>query len=866
MAAENWEKVREVFDSALGRPPEERHNFVNEACGDDKTLLAEVESLLLSLDSAESFMETPAVAKVAETIEAESKHLERGQTFGHYEIIDQIGEGGMGEVYLAKDTRLNRQVALKLLSAHVTEDKNRASRFQQEAFATSALNHPNIVTIYDIGAWQGSDFIATEFVNGITLRSLLGRKKTSVSEALDLALQIAGALSAAHGAGIIHRDIKPENIMIRSDGLVKILDFGIAKYIPSGNSRRALVETEVGEVIGTAAYMSPEQTRGLEIDQRTDIWSLGVILYEMIAGQLPFAGKTNSDRIAAILQHEPEPLTRVRRSLPPELEQITRRALAKNKNERYAEAADLAEDLRRLRETTGDKHPSPFVLPARKSAAPHRAYLYAASVLAVLLIVGIGFGYYSWWRGKISSGADGKKSIAVLPLKPVNTAGREEIYELGIADSVILKLSASRNLTVRQLQAVRKYIELDRDLIEIGKEQNVDFVLASNYQIANGKIKVTAQLLDVATGKVEETFTVEKDSTNLFSAQDAIAGAIGSKLIARFGGANNGYEQKRGTTSEEAYRLYLQGMYLVEKGDKAGTIRSIELFDQAINLDPNYAAAWAGKGHAHCAYSHMGDNPPAVEYEVAGPALDRALELDGNLSEAYAVLGIFNTDFRWDFAEGEKHFLRAIELNPSSDFAYGCYGNRLVYYGRTDEAIAAMKKAIDINPTNIFQHRTYGWVLYIARRHDESIEELKRVIEMDPGFVSAYDNLWLAYQAKGDHARAFEWFMKYQEQSHTSSELIDQLNAAYQNSGWQGVLQRQRAITQAKAQKGEFSPRYYRIGVLSALIGDKEKALESLNEAIKYRSANITFLKTDPALDSLRGDPRFDEMIRRAGF
>ena len=866
MADQNWQKVREVFDSALRQKPDERRTFVEEVCGEDKTLLAEVESLLLSLGSAESFMETPAVAKVADVIEAEMRHLEKGQNLGHYEIIEQIGEGGMGEVYLAKDTRLNRQVALKLLANHITADKNRVSRFRQEAFATSALNHPNIVTIYEIGEWQGSHFIATEFVDGITLRSLLGEKKTSVSEALELALQIAGALSTAHGAGIIHRDIKPENIMIRSDGLVKILDFGIAKYMPSGNGHRALVETEVGEVIGTAAYMSPEQTRGLEIDQRTDIWSLGVILYEMVAGKLPFSGKTNSDRIAAILEHEPEPLTRIRGNLPPELEQITRRALAKNKNDRYAKAADLAEDLRRLRETTGDKHSSPFVLPARKSAAPRRAYLYAASVLAVLLIAGIGLGYYFWAARKTAPGAGDKKSIAVLPLKPINTANRDQIYELGIADSVILKISSSRNLIVRQLHAVRNYVELDRDLIEIGKEQNVDFVLASNYQIANGKIKVTSQLLDVATGKVEDTFTVEKDSTNLFSAQDAIAAAIGSKLIARFGGANNGYEPKRGTTSEEAYRLYLQGMYLVEKEDKAGTIRSIELFDQAINLDPNYAAAWAGKGHAHCAYSHMGDNPPAVEYEIARPALERALELDSNLSEAYAVLGIFNTDFRWNFVEGEKHFLRAIELNPSSDLAYRWYGNRLVNYGRTEEAVAAMKTAIDNNPTNIFHHRIYGWVLYMARRHDEAIEELKRVVEMDPGFVSAYDNLWLAYHAKGDHARAFEWFMKYHEQAHTSSELITQLNAAYQNSGWQGVLQRQRAVVQAKAQKGEFSPRYYRIAVLSALVGDKDQALESLNEAFKYRSANITFLKTDPALDSLRGDPRFQELVQRAGF
>ncbi len=265
MADSSWQKVREIFDSALRRAPDERRKFVNEACGANTALSAEVESLLSSLDSAESFMETPAVAKVADVIAVETKKLERGSRFGQYEIIEQIGEGGMGEVYLARDSRLNRKVALKLLAAHITEDKNRVSRFRQEAFATSALNHPNIVTIYEIGKWQDRDFIATEFVAGITLRSLLRKKGLSIGEVLNIALQIASALAAAHGAGIVHRDIKPENIMIRPDGLVKVLDFGIAKYRPTETGRRALVETEVGEIIGTAAYMSPEQARGSDI-------------------------------------------------------------------------------------------------------------------------------------------------------------------------------------------------------------------------------------------------------------------------------------------------------------------------------------------------------------------------------------------------------------------------------------------------------------------------------------------------------------------------------------------------------------------------------------------------------------------------
>jgi serine/threonine protein kinase/TolB-like protein len=824
MVDNKWQKVRGIFDSALRRNPEERQNFVNEACGEDKTLLAEIDSLLSSFDSAGSFLEKPAIARFADVIEIQTKQLEAGKCFGHYEIIKQIGVGGMGEVYLARDNKLDRKVAIKILNDEFSQDESNLRRFVAEAKAASALNHPNILTIYEFGEVEDARFIVSEYIEGKTLREMIRESSLRLPEILDISIQITGALSAAHKAHLVHRDIKPENIMIRPDGYVKVLDFGLAKLVEQKNKSILNLEeptvrqnlTAKGAILGTVNYMSPEQARGKRVDARTDIFSFGVVLYEMLTGEQPFRGETVNHTIVAILEKEPPPVSQFIDSYPPEIKRIIKECLAKKADERYGAAKTLLDDLKELKDelafqsklerssaadnrteaereiikaatTTDKKSQAQRVILSHvatsdkeisaaavrtKARAPqavkpkaelersfetdagyatdfpqattgaanqrtakmqnsflrtitrHKAL--AGFALLALLIGAISLGYYFFYTGKSALGAGGKKSIAVLPLKPINAGNRDQIYELGIADSVILKLSSSRNLIVRQLHAVRKYVELDRDVIEIGKEQNVDFVLASNYQIANGKIKVTSQLLDVATGKVEDTFTVEKDSTNLFSAQDAIAAAIGSKLIARFGGANNRYEPKRGTTSEEAYRLYLQGMYLVEKGDKEGTIRSIELFDQAINLDPNYAAAWAGKGHAHCAYSHMGDNPPAVEYEIARPALERALELDSNLPEAYAVLGIFNTDFRWDFAEGEKHFLRAIELNPSSDYAYRWYGNRLANYGRFDEAVAAMKTAIDHNPTNIFHHRVYGWILYIARRHDESIEELKR--------------------------------------------------------------------------------------------------------------------------------------------
>jgi serine/threonine protein kinase/TolB-like protein len=896
MATEKWQKVKEVFDAALRQEPDVRQNYINEACGHDKDLLSEVESLVSSFDKVDGFLETPAVAQFADIIESDTKTLEAGTRFGHYELIEQIGAGGMGEVYLAKDKKLDRKVAVKILNDNFSQHESNLQRFIREAKSASALNHPNILVIHEIGEAGEAHYIVSEFIEGRTLREVLIQSQMSLGEILDVAIQIASALSAAHGAHLVHRDIKPENVMVRPDGYVKVLDFGLAKLVEEENKSFIGLEggttrnqTTKGLILGTVNYMSPEQAKGEELDERTDIFSFGAVMYEMIAGKTPFAGGSMAETFANLINAEPKPISRFSSNVPDELQRIVSKLLRKNREERYQTMKDVLTDLRDVRENLkldqkGEKaHPpesekATAVLQAttgdanQRTAEPQKIsqtiklHKALAAFALVALLIGAGLGYYFFYAGKSALGGGDKKSIAVLPLKPINTANRDQIYELGIADSVILKISSSRNLIVRQLHAVRNYVELDRDLIEIGREQNVDFVLASNYQIANGKIKVTSQLLDVATGKVEDTFTVEKDSTDLFSAQDAIAGAIGSKLIARFGGATNGYEPKRGTISEEAYRLYLQGMYLVEKGDKAGTIRSIELFNQAINLDPNYAAAWAGKGHAHCAYSPMGDNPPAVEYEIARPALERALELDGNLPEAYAVLGIFNTDFSWNFAEGEKHFLRAIELNPSSDYAYRWYGGRLVRYGRTEEAVAAMKTAIDNNPTDIFHHRIYGWVLYMARRHDEAIEELERVVEMDPSSPWTYDFLWLAYHAKGDHARAFEWFMKFHEQAHTSSELINRFNSDYRSSGWQGVLQRQRAILKAQEQKGAFSPQHYRIATLSALVGDKDQALESLNEAFNYRSANITFLKTDPALDSLRGDPRFHELMQRAGF
>jgi eukaryotic-like serine/threonine-protein kinase len=398
MKAERLQQVSPIFRQAVELPPDERAAFLDAACRGDAALRRDVERLISAHERAGSFIESPAYERAAGLLTGEPTAFAAGQVIEHYRIVAPLGRGGMGEVYLADDTRLGRPVALKLLSAHFTLDEEHVRRFRQEAYAASALNHPNIVTIYEIGKWQGRHFIATEFVDGITLRGRLRRGRLPLAEALDIALQIAGALSAAHDAGIIHRDLKPENIMLRKDGYLKILDFGIAKYSqPTTNkrgAREALVVTKTGAVIGTAAYMSPEQARGQEVDARTDIWSLGVILYEMVALRLPFPGPTPTDRLAAILEHEPSPLTKLRRGVPVELERIVTRALAKKKDERYGKMADVVVDLRRLRGTLADERPVRFTLPSPLSGLP--ALSRAAMLIVLALLVGgiVAAGYF----------------------------------------------------------------------------------------------------------------------------------------------------------------------------------------------------------------------------------------------------------------------------------------------------------------------------------------------------------------------------------------------------------------------------------------------------------------------------------------
>jgi len=889
MSDANWQRVREVFDAALRQEPEQRQNYINKACGDDEELLTEVTSLFSSLEKSSEFLETPAVAHVADLIESSTKPLAPGTRLGHYEVVRQIGSGGMGAVYLARDLKLDRSVAIKILNKQFSRDATNLERFVREAKAASALNHQNILVIHEINEDEAAHYIVSEYVEGKTLREVLTETNISLADVIDVAIQLGYALSAAHGAHLVHRDVKPENVMVRPDGHVKVLDFGLAKLVEQEskafiglNHATNRNQTAQGVILGTVNYMSPEQAKGERIDERTDIFSFGVVLYEMVAGRIPFAGDSMSETLANLINAEPQPLSA---SVPEELKRIVAKTLRKNKNERYQTMDDVLTDLRDLRKdltfdeklakalTRDNKTATEILEPTtradnKRTAETQHSFSrtikqhkpLAAFALVVLLTGVIGLTYYLFYR-KASARGDGKKSIAVLPVKPISASDRNQMFEMGIADSLIQKIDSMNGFFVRPLSATRKYADLEQDSLVAGREQQVDYVLASNYQLADGKIKVTAQLLNVANGQIEDTYQRETDAANIFAMQDAIASDIGNKLLARFRAASNQSIAKRGTTNEKAYEFYLLGRNLTYNRTTADAQKAIDYFEQAVKLDPNFARAYSGMAHAYIALGNLQGGSPA-EYQKSKDAVRKALEIDPNLAEGYTVSGELKFSIDWDYPGGERDLLRAIQLEPNSDFAHEKYASYLAARGRFDEAVAESALALQIDPNSYSIQRDRARILYLARRYDEAILQFKRVIEVhkDLGVYGGW--LWTSYLMKGDEAQAYEWFIKLQKQ--TNPNLVEPYQKAYDTSGWPGVQQKVFELRMINEQTA--STNSYGMARQCALMGKKELAFEFLNKAIEKRQGQLMMLNVEPPFDSLRDDPRFDELVRRVGL
>src|SRR6185369_8910223 len=672
MNAERWKQVDRIFHAALEREAGRRADFVDQACAGDETLRKEVQSLIASHERAGGFIETPAADLAAELLVENQTRL-KGLTVGPYEIVSLLGAGGMGEVYLARDTRLGRRVALKLLPAQATLNEDRLHRFEREARAASALNHPHIITLHEVGHSDGAHFIVTEFIEGNTLRQQLDGARMKLREALDVAIQVGSALEAAHRVGIVHRDIKPENIMRRPDGLVKVLDFGLAKLTRTGlqaagaeASIRPRTETESGLVIGTVTYMSPEQARGLPVDARSDIFSLGIVIYEMVAGRPPFSGTTTSDVIVSILEKDPPPLVQYAVEVPTEMEQIVKKALTKNLEGRYQSARDLLLDLRRLTrslrlvteqnaaETRESEEPAtttadgfrlnvstdePLIIRTHDvssvratSSAEYlvgeiRKHKRAAALGALALVIAVAGAllFLSTNKSKPVASSSAVKTIAVLPFRPLVSDSRNESLELGMADTLINKLSGIRELIVRPLSDVRRYIILDQGPIAAGRELGVNYVLEGNLQMEGNRTRATMRLLSMKDGSAVWTGKCDEQCSNVFELQDAIAERIAVALALKLSGEAETQLAKHYTESPEAYQFYTLG---VAEPDR---MKKVEYFERAIEIDPNYALAYRAIWGVYFTNGSKGLRVSKEERQKAERELLKAAQLDETL-------------------------------------------------------------------------------------------------------------------------------------------------------------------------------------------------------------------------------------------
>lgn len=914
------EQIEEIYQAAVDRPPDQRASFLEESCGMDADLRREIESLLRYDSEKPGFIDSSPALLAADIFSGgDGGPRLLGETVAHYKIERLLGEGGMGEVYLAEDTRLHRRVALKVLSKSVVGDPERLARFELEARAASALNHPNILTVHEFGESSGVHYIASEFVDGVTLRqkaAICGR--LDLADALEMAAQAASALSAAHEAGIAHRDIKPENIMVRRDGYVKVLDFGLAKLAQASSTSTgsgsedatvALHKTKPGAVMGTAAYMSPEQARGKHVDARTDIWSLGAVVYEILTGARPFSGETTADIIVSVLSSEPAPLSSHVAGLPPELEWIVSKALSKNVDARYQTAKELRADLEKIRKriefddnlsrssggapgdnragdySTADAGGSPRTEDAERptdagdhaatsdggdrSARPFAAVLHyarehraRASIAAMVIIALVSSAaYLASVAGEAGARID---SIAVLPLE--NLSGDPDLNYAadGLSESLIDRLSQLPQLKVISRRSSFQFRGTNIDVREVGAKLGARAILTGSISEVGDELIVRVDVVDAAEDRHLAGGQYRRKRSDLTFLQSELARAAVEKLQLELTDSQTRRLADNSTEDSDAYRYYLSG--LVELNGPTGVrSRALEYFEHAVKLDPEFAAAYAEIAWVYWARAND-DGDPQELMPKAKAAAEQALAIKPELAKGHVARAMVH-EYEFDWVGAERAYRRAIELSPNLDFARNNYAFFLSVLGRQNEALAQLEEQRARDPLNqrLFLLQK-GIVLIQARRFDQALGVYRDAQALDPSKNVPNFILGYAYAGKGLDNEAITHYKKAIDElggENTYSQPLVYLAALYAKSPEKRDEAR-RMLARIEAMPEYSSPAL--LAIVYSALEDHDKAMELLEKAYLRRDLLLRYIGTAYEYDGLRQDPRFIDLKKRVGL
>jgi serine/threonine-protein kinase len=790
--------------------------------------------------------------------------LAAGTRLGPYEILAPLGAGGMGEVYRGRDTRLGREVAIKVLPESFSRDPDRLRRFEQEARAVSALNHPNILTLHDVGESGGAPYVVAELLEGETLRQRLLAGPLGSRKAIEYGVQVAHGLAAAHEKGIAHRDLKPENIFVTADGRVKILDFGLAKLAQTEGAEAPLTSaptsaggTQPGVVMGSVGYMAPEQVRGRPADHRSDLFAFGAVLYEMLTGDRAFHGGSAVETLNSILKDDPPEPSRARSDVSPALDRVVRRCLEKNPAERFQSARDLGFALTETSGALSESRPAEVGPPRGRTAAIVAGAVLL--VLAVLFTANVG-----GLRNRLSRAPSsvGIKSLAVLPLQNLSRDPEQEYFADGMTEELITDLAQIRSLRVISRTSIMGYKGTTKPLPQIGRELGVDGILEGSVQRAGNRVKITAQLIEAKSDRHLWANSYERDLAEVLSLQSEVARSVAREVQAALTPQEQARLESRRLVDPQVYELYLKGREHAGMGVEKNLREAIALFEQALARDPRDARSWAGLADS---WGMLSDFyvPPREAMPKAREAAETALRLDDSLADAHASLALVLTMYDWKWSEAEKEYRLALDRNPGYAMAHDGYAMLLAALGRNADWPPESLRARSLDPLSPIFQSNAGWDFLMSRQPGDAVPVLRRAIEIEPAYGIAHAMLAVAYAQLGKRPEALASAHKGPEVDDSPLTLATAGGAiaiAGDAAGARAVL----AKLEEQSRTRYVCP--YEVGVIHLLLGETDEAFRLLEKGYEVRSACMPFLKVDPRLDSIRSDPRYADLMRRLAF